>query len=170
MDYNATSMNKHVLDTTKKYPKEDDLTGQFQLGIKPRKFQPFRAIKRKVRSLETKLEIMPFWRNFSFVFMLLSSICFPAIMVIIMVYYFNDLPSKIPVFYDTQSDARIGVDKGLAVLLPIFVGISNLILLNMLHSIFHFDRRLAQVISFSINIGNILLIIAFVQIISLSLL
>jgi len=149
-----------------KQPRQD----QIDFGLKTKRFQPFALINRKLQDLEMKLEVMPFWKNLSFVFAAFSSVVIPAGLVSIMIYKFNQIPMQIPLFYDPVKESWQLVDKSIAIVIPISYGILNLILLNINNSVFQFDRRLSQVLIFTMNIANILFLIAFSQILSIALL
>jgi hypothetical protein len=151
----------------KPFREEQNQNEQISMGIKPDKAGLLYSINRQIHTLEVKLEVMPFWKNFSFVFYALSSILIPAGIIIVMVYNFNDIPLEVPIFYDPLISSWTLLDKGIAIIIPIVYAILNLFLLNLTHSIFQFDRRLAQIIGISMNIANILFLIAFSQILSI---
>jgi len=140
------------------------------LGVNaPRKTFLYR-INRFMTDLERRLEIMPFWKNLSYVFLLLSTIFFPAIILILMITRFESIPIDMPVFYNPQTNSWTLINKAIVIMLPIGYAIINLILLNLIYSVFQFDRRLAQILGLTINLANMLFIIAFAQILSIILL
>lgn len=124
-------------------------------------------LDQKLHRLETQLEVMPFWKNFSSVFFAISSIIIPAGILGVMLTNFSKIPMQIPLFYNPKISSWMLVDKNLAVFIPIIYGISNLVLININYSIFQFDRRLSQVIIFTMNIANILFMVAFSQILTI---
>lgn len=140
---------------------------QIGLGIQTSRNPIQTGVNKKLHELETKLEVMPFWKNFSFVFYALSSIIFPAGILAVIIFKFSDIPLQIPLFYDPVISSWVLIDKSIAIMAPIFFCIANLFLLNLNYSIFQFDRRLSQVIIFTMDIGNILFLIAFSQILSI---
>lgn len=139
---------------------------QLDMGLKTPKFQPLRSINRRLRQVETRLEVMPFWKSFSFVFMFFSSIVVPAIVLLVMITNFDTLPQQIGMFYDPTEKSSASVDTSIIIIFPIIYSISDLFLLNLIYNVFNYDRRLAQIISVTINIANILFLIAFMQILS----
>lgn len=140
---------------------------QFGLEIKMKKFQPINEINRRLNSIERKLEIMPFWKNFIFVFMIFSSLAIPAGIEFVLIRWYNELPSEFPLFFDPNEGSWQFLQKGWVIFIPLIYAGLNLILTNLTHSIFQFDRRLAQIIAISIGLFNILFLIAFSQLISI---
>ncbi|MBN1331337.1 hypothetical protein JW978_00425 [Candidatus Dojkabacteria bacterium] len=141
--------------------------GQLGLGIRVNRFQPVIFVQRRLNNLERKIEVMPFWKNFAFVFMLFSSIAFSLIIEVAILINYKDLPFEIPLFYDPTKSSWLFLEKGWVVLVPIVYTGLNLLLLNIVYSIFQFDRRLAQIIAGSVGIFNILYLIAFAQLLSI---
>lgn len=151
----------------KPFRNEEKINEQISFGIKSERKGLMFGVNKKIHDLELKLEVMPFWKNFSFVFYALSSIIIPAGIVLVMILNFSKIPLELPVFYDPLISSWTLMDKSIAIFVPIVYSIANLFLLNITHSIFQFDRRLAQIIGISMNIANILFLIAFSQILSL---
>ncbi|KKQ35986.1 MAG: hypothetical protein US52_C0012G0011 [candidate division WS6 bacterium GW2011_GWA2_37_6] len=147
--------------------KEKTKPEQFGLGIQTKEKRPLSGFNRKLHNLEMKLEVMPFWKNFSFVFYALSSLIIPGGIIALMLYKFNQIPVEIPLFYNPQISSWVLIDKSIAIILPIIYAIANLVLLNLNYSIFQYDRRLSQVLAFTMNISNILFLIAFAEILSI---
>lgn len=155
-----------------KYIRKQNLTPQeqFQMGVGEGKLTFSQSLKRRFKTMELRLEVMPFWRSYIFTYVLISSIAFPAIVIITMILNFDDIYLDMPLFYEPGKTSWDLMDKGVAVIIPIAYGILNLVLLKLCHSIFEFDRRLAHIIGITMSIINTLFIIAFAQILSISLL
>ncbi len=162
-------MKNEFIHTNNQYQQNLGIS-QMDLGVNaPRKTFLYR-INRFMTDLERRLEIMPFWKNLSYVFLLLSTIFFPAIILILMITRFESIPIDMPVFYNPQTNSWTLINKAIVIMLPIGYAIINLILLNLIYSVFQFDRRLAQILGLTINLANMLFIIAFAQILSIILL
>lgn len=142
---------------------------QIDFGLKVKRDNIFDKIENKLEDLERRLEVMPFWKNFSFVFAAVTSILFPAGVIATMVYKFNYIPTKMQLFFNPDKQSWELVDKSIVIFVPIIFAIVNLILLNITYTVFQFDRRLAQVIGIILCINNILFVIAFAEILSLAL-
>ncbi|MBD3280312.1 hypothetical protein GF389_02190 [Candidatus Dojkabacteria bacterium] len=160
---NARNANP-VLETKRNNPKE---AGQIDLGIKVNRFQPIVFIQRRLNRLERRIEVMPFWKNFGFVFMLFSTVAFNLIVELALIVNYDDFPFEIPFFYAPTESSWLFLEKGWLVLVPIVHTVLNLILLNVVYSIFQFDRRLAQIIGATIGTFNILYLLAFAQLLSI---
>lgn len=163
-------MNNNFSNTNRDLPPRYYTQSQITMGIDAKKASLWDRINSFVSNTEKKLEVMPFWKNYSFVFALISTIAFPTTVVAIMILKFNVIPLEILSFYNPQTSSWELANKAVVILLPIFYGILNLILLNLTYTIFQFDRRLAQIISITMNIANVLFIIAFAQILSITIL
>jgi len=143
---------------------------QIDFGLKVKKTSFFGRIEGRLANLERRLEVMPFWKNSAFVFASITSIIFPAAIIAIMLYKFDQIPSKMQLFFDTQKQSWTLTDKGIIIFVPIVYAIINLILINIIYSVFQYDRRLAQIIGVVICVNNLLFLIAFTEILSLALL
>ena len=140
---------------------------QIDLGLKVKRFQPFLFIQRRLNNLERRIEVMPFWKNFVFVFMIFSSVSFSLIIEAAILLNYKSFPFEIPLFFDPTENSWLFLEKGWVVLVPIVYTTLNLILLNVVYTIFQFDRRLAQIIAATIGLFNILYLIAFAQLLSI---
>ncbi len=142
-------------------------TAQLKLGIKTSKAGFFYKTKKKFEELEIRLEVMPFWKHFIFISFGVLSIVVPGSISSILMYKYTLLPDKMPFFFDTSTNSWLLLDKGFIMPILIFFAVINLILLNIIHSIYYYDRRLAKIIAITGNIYNILLFISFSQILTI---
>lgn len=146
------------------------MENQIDFGLKVKRNNFFDRIEGRLGNLERRLEVMPFWKNFAFVFAGVTSIIFPAGVISLMLYKFDQIPSNMQLFFNTQKQSWELLDKGIVIFIPIIFAIVNLILLNISYSVFQFDRRLAQIIGIVVCVNNLLFLIAFTEILSLALL
>ncbi len=154
------------MDSEESYNKPQNL-GQLEIGVRVKKAGLVYKLKQRFEHLEQTLEIMPFWKDITFVFMAVSSILIPLAIILTIVYKFNSLPFQIPFFYNTQTEQWILIDKGIITIIIIFYAVINLILLNIIHLVYYYDRRLAKILAINSNLANILLFIALSQILSI---
>ena len=125
------------------------------------------GMRNKASRREIELELIPFWRNFSSVLALVSSICLVAMLAILGLVMFNRLPPRIPFYYNSVEARWEQGDKAMVLIIPIVLAVIDLILLKFIFDVFSYDKRLGLMLSWSMTIVNMLIIIASGQIYSL---
>ncbi len=164
-------MKNNQIDIQKFIKKNNfNASDQFQMNIKQDKLSVVQSLHKKLKDMERRLEVMPFWRSYVFAFALLSSIIFPTVVVVLSILNFDSIYIDMPLFYEPNKAGWVLIDKGVVILIPIVYGILALILFNLNRNIFEYDRRLSHILGITMSIINILFLIAFAQILSISLL
>jgi hypothetical protein len=145
-----------------------DSKEQIPLGIKYSKKEPIYRIKRRLSRLENVIEILPFWKNGFTVFTTTFSVAVIIILSVIVYKNFNLLPDKVPLFYNHDKETWTAVyDKSMFILIPLIVSSFNMMIIRLGMIIYNFDKKLVYFIFIGMNLMNVLLLIAFIQILYL---
>ncbi len=118
----------------------------------------------KISRREAELELMPFWRNLASPFAIVTSIATILIHLSVGIAFFERIPPKIPFYYNSIDGRWEQADKILVILLPVILGMVQIILLRIIYSIFSFDKRSSVTLSWVLSIFNILFLVAMGQI------
>lgn len=140
---------------------------QIKLDIKESKFDWFYSIRRKVTEVEAVAEAIPYWRNFSAVAALMSSIAFIGIITYLILSFYDILPPEIPLIYSQAGKSWDLIEKEFLPVIPVFLGVLLILTIRFNISSYSFDRRLAYIVNLAVTIFNIFGLIAFLQIFSL---
>lgn len=142
---------------------------QISLGIEDKTNKNVYRIRRRLERMERLIEINPFWNNGLTVFTTVFILSISAIIGLLIVKYYGQLPFKIPFFYnhsDNTWDANY--DKSFLLILPVIIMGFNLMITRLNMLIFRFDRKLVYFTSLSLIMVNLLLIISFIQLLYLT--
>ncbi len=134
-----------------------------QLGL----WQWVGGLRNKANRRELELELIPFWRNFSSSFAVITSIGVVIFLVAAGFLLFSRLPPRIPFYYNSVEARWEQADKIIVLFLPIGLGILDALCLRFIYDIFSYDRRLGVILSWILTMVNLLLIVASGQIYSL---
>ncbi len=142
---------------------------QISLGIQDKTNKNVYKLKRRLQRMERLLEVNPFWNNGLTAFTTIFTISVSAIIGLLIIKYYGQLPFKIPFFYNhTENTWDANYDKSFLLIFPVLVTGFNIIITRLNMLIFSFDRKLVYFISLSLVMVNLLLIIAFVQLLYLT--
>jgi hypothetical protein len=160
-------------ENSKEQSKEEEvpvLKGQMYLdlgntGVSPQQF--IDNTKIKLRKRATVMEFSSMWRNPAIPFALTSMVLTALIIIVGGIIVFNNIPPRIPFFYNSGTNHWEQFDKAFLVFLPVGLLAIQMIILNYAIKLFHHDRKLSISISWVIVFLNILLLIAVGQIYTL---
>jgi hypothetical protein len=142
---------------------------QMQMPLKKSRFEWFYGIKRRFSNTSLVLEALPYWRNMNTVLALMTSVTLVVLTFLTISSNFGKLPDKVPLIYKQASASWELIDKEVLLPVPIFLGALLILLTNFSSSVYRFDRRLSFMINGAIILFNVLGLIAFYQILSLTL-
>lgn len=140
---------------------------QIDLGLKRSRLEWFYNLKQKVSRRSAVIEALPYWRNVNTVLALLCSIAFIVIIIYVEGRNYQQLPDRIPFFYQQASNSWALTDKEVILPVPIFLAVNLGVLIRLSSVIYKFDRRLALMLNTGIIIFNLLGLVAFIQMMSL---
>lgn len=139
---------------------------QIKLPIKSSRLEGVYKVKQDINNKKAEIGVIPYWRNFTFVFTLVFSI----LVLVAMDYYFFqvylELPSQIPLVYNQSISSWNLIDKNALIIFPLVQLGIILIIFKINTVIYHFDRRLVQTVNYGLILSNILLAIALFELLS----
>lgn len=157
--------------TTSNIDLEEQPVEQIELGLDTNRITQVGQLKENVRRWETAVAVIPFWRNALHPVNITFAII--TVIVIALMLYTNlnaiSNSTDMPLFYSQVKGTWGIVDTSIFFLLPIVIAVIQIFILRLKRAVFNFDRRLGSVIAITQIFCNVLLITAFLQIISLRL-
>lgn len=155
---------------TKKAPIVEKSLDQLEFGITPKRItfkQRLSYLRMYFERRQEILEISMLWKNPSLPFNIVSVIFVIGLLFVGGIFEFDNIPLKIPLFYDHVEKSWEQTDKSTLFILGIVLLLTEALLINLIIKIFKSDRRLALTLSWVITFINVLIIIASLQIYSL---
>ncbi len=132
------------------------------------KIQKWVAIsKMNLKKRNELLEISMLWKSPALPFAITSLVLDLLILIIGGIIAFNNIPPKIPLFYNSADKKWEQTDKSIIFIFPIFLFIIEAITINFVIKIFRYDRRLSMVSFWILTLLNILIFIIIAQFYSL---
>lgn len=143
---------------------------QLEFGITPKRItfkQRMSFFKMYFERRQEILEISMLWKNPSVPFNIVSVIFVIGLLFVGGIFEFDNIPLKIPLFYNHVEKSWEQTDKSTLFIMGIILLLTEGFLINLIIKIFKSDRRLALTLSWVITFINVLIIIASLQIYSL---
>jgi hypothetical protein len=137
---------------------------QINLGLNVKKDNQIKKMRKKTRGWFEIMRINPYWKNFSAVTMVTSSLCITAIFAYIFLTRYERIPNQIPALYDQSKHLWTSIDKQDLLILPFIHLIVTFILVRLNISIFKFDRRVVLILNNSMLLFNFLFLYIIYQI------
>jgi hypothetical protein len=134
---------------------------QISLDIKSNKKEYYYKVKRRLTKFEKVLDIIPFWKSFLNIFTLVFSIFIPIVMGFMILSL--DIKESMPIFYNHVENFWDVYDRSLYYLIPLIIIAFNLIIIRLCITIYKFDKKLVNVVSYGLILLNLLAIINFTQ-------
>lgn len=159
-----------VPKVVKKAPIVEKSLDQLDFGITPKRItlkQRFGFLRMYFERRQEILEISMLWKNPSLPFNIVSVIFVIGLLFVGGIFEFDNIPLKIPLFYDHVEKSWEQTDKSTLFIMGIVLLLTEGLLINLIIKIFKSDRRLALTLSWVITFINVLIIIAALQIYSL---
>jgi hypothetical protein len=122
----------------------------------------------KVRRRLELIETSAIWKTPAFPFAIVSSAFSLILMLSIIIFSYDDLPKKLPLIYNTTAETWNQIDKTAVVFFAIFLFTIQFLVINMGFKIFRSDKRLSITVAWMLSFVNFLLLIAVIQVYSLS--
>ena len=123
--------------------------------------------KRTLKRRNEILEISMLWKTPALPFALTSLIIDLMLLVIGGIIFFNSIPPKVPLFYNSVDKRWQQTDKSIVFIFPIFLLLVEGVIINLLTKVFRHDRRLSLVCFWIVTLLNILIFIIVSQFFSL---
>jgi len=140
---------------------------QIKLNIESSRITRIERFRDNLRKWENIIEVLPFWRIPINPINITLSVFTTFVSAVLIWGNIFKLGNQIPLFYSQVTHSRLLIAKPLFGLIPIMIGIFQIIILRFTRNIFNFDRRLSSVISAAQTFFNIMLMIALFEIITL---
>lgn len=144
---------------------------QLNLNVDTRKdtiHQWFNSTKMRIKKQNELYEMSFLWKNPALSLALTTLILDMIIMIGGGIIKFNSIPPKIPFFYNSIDKHWDSIDKSVVFVFPLFVFITEAMVLNFNSQIFRHDKRLSLTIYWILTLLNILLLIIVGQIYTLA--
>jgi hypothetical protein len=125
------------------------------------------SIKYRLKKRAVELEVYQAWKSISISFSIVTSFLTFFILSIGGVVVFKNLPTTIPLLYNSAEKRWDQADKSFIFVLAIFVGILELMSIQFILKIYNHDKRLSNTFSWLITYLNLMLWFAISQIYSL---
>ncbi len=141
-----------------------------QLSIPlPTETSRWKNLSRTIRTISRKpFNPGPYWRTQAFAYTVVSSLVINLGLLMYSVLNYDDLSPKLRFFYDAPTETTIQLDKSIAIYTPLVVFGVQLLVMFILNTVHRYDRRLAAVINVVLILQNVIVILAGIQILSLS--
>lgn len=137
---------------------------QINLDINVKRENRVKKMRKKTRSWIEILKINPYWKQFTSVAMLITSLTTTGIYLFLFLTRYNDLPEQIPTLYNQGIKAWTYNNKEDLFIIPIVHLVISLILIRINLSIFKFDRRLVIILNNSMTLFNVIFLYEIFQI------
>jgi hypothetical protein len=166
----TTSQINKVFTNVVKVAKRAEPEQQIMLDIKIPRKNYWYNIKNKLNKLELSLEVLPYWKSGITVMTMVFALFISAMCFWLTLKNFAALPQMVPIFYNSTQNNWGLYDKSIFLFLPIIISAFNLILIRLNFTIYNFDRKFVYALCISQFLINVLVIIAFTQLLSFVLL
>jgi hypothetical protein len=150
-----------------KQPKKTKSRDQLSLDVDPisvRLKQSFGSLMHFIRRRKDFIEVDMLWKSPALPFTIISGIFVVLIPIVIGIIKFNDIPPKIPFFYNNIDKHWEPFDKSIIFILPLLIGVIEAIVLKLIIAIFKNDKRLGKTLAWVLSFVNVLFYIGFIQI------
>lgn len=141
---------------------------QLAMAIPSSRFERFYRFKRKVENVEESIKFVSINRTVSFWIILIFSLFTIGFIVYEITKYYGQLPTQVPLLFSQIDSSWIILPKQYLLAYLIVPLINILILYTFIHRAYLVQRRLTGAIMIIMNISNVLILIAILQVISLS--
>lgn len=129
--------------------------------------QVLAKVKMKLQKNSDMLEVSMLWRTPALPFAITSMIFDVILMGLGGLIKFNVIPPQLPVFYNSFEQRWEQFDKSIVFIAPIFIFITEMLVIQFSIKIFRQDRRLSMVLCWILTLLNVLIFIIVTQIYSL---
>ncbi len=140
---------------------------QMALDLPKSNWDGYYDIKRKLNKTEALFEALPYWKNFSPVMALVSSVALVLFLALLSWQKFSELPAQIPLIFNQRLGSWELIDKQLLIVVPVIFAMLLVIILRLNRLVFNFDRRLSYIANLATILFNVLAAIAFSQLFAL---
>jgi len=137
---------------------------QIDLGIKIKKDNEIKKIKRHTRTWFRIAHINPYWKSLSPVAMIILSVCSSGFFIYLLITQYSTLPAQIPLLYNQGIHSWTYISKDEILIIPIVHLLLSFIFQNINMVIFKFDRRLVLVINNALILFNIIYLLEIIEI------
>ncbi|BCX14199.1 MAG: hypothetical protein KatS3mg085_731 [Candidatus Dojkabacteria bacterium] len=125
------------------------------------------GLKYNIKKKNRELEISQVWKSVSLPLAIVSSLLLFIFIVLGGLLVFNDLPSTIPLVFNSTEERWEQVDKSIIFVLGIFLGVLEFTSIQFIFKIVRQDKRLAYTFAWLITYLNLMLWFALSQIYTL---
>lgn len=161
-------MKQTSSNNSEKRTSRDEEPNQLGMGLKYSRFEFLFKLKRLARQVEKNYTVLPFWQN-GYIWAAISSIFgVTAIVMILIISRFADLPPEIPLVYDIQEENWQSYPKIFMFLIPASLLILGILNIQILRKTYYMNKRLTLMICLIITISSFLTLVASREIILLA--
>lgn len=129
---------------------------QTSFDLRPSLEQLVADTKYRLKTRQNQLELQPFWKNFSTIMAIISTVANFLVLFGGTILNFDNLPPDVPVYYDSSIKTWQVADKSVYLFLPFVYLLWSGAMIRLIFYVFKYDRRLAQISSTIIIFINVL--------------
>lgn len=154
--------------SSEKRTNEQEKPNQLGMGLKYSKFEFLFKLKRLARQVERNYTVLPFWQN-GYIWAAISSIFgVTAIILVLIISRFSELPPEVPLLYDIQEENWESYPRIFMLLIPAALLVLGMINIQILRKTYYMNKRLTLMICLIITISSLLTLVASREIILLA--